>query len=57
MVDPLTIRPGWMTDLERFLIPNHTGPELGQVPVAAHPEPVVAEIRLSNSSQVRTPKR
>ncbi len=55
MDDNLATRPAWLDEVIRLSVPPGTAGPVAQAPEErSHP---VVELRLSNSSQVRSPRR
>ncbi len=56
MDDNLANRPAWLDEVMRLSVPPGTAGPVSQAPTEERSHPVV-ELRLSNSSQVRSPRR
>lgn len=56
MDDNLATRPAWLDEVIRLSVPPGSGGPASQAPAEERAHPVV-ELRLSNSSQVRSPRR
>jgi len=54
--DNLATRPAWLDEVIRLSVRPGSGGPVSQPPAEEHSHPVV-ELRLSNSSQVRSPRR